>query len=116
MSEIITEENERVKRFFHSMERMLDSIEHFTASCPPTLNGERFLTDKEVSERLKVSRRTLQDYRTGGQIPYIQLGGKVLYHESDIIFNFFQFPRNRPIRCGLTGRVQEEMDTVTASV
>ncbi len=33
---------------------------------------------------LKVSRRTLQDYRTTGKIPYIQLGGKVLYRESDI--------------------------------
>jgi len=33
---------------------------------------------------LKVSRRTLQDYRNEGRIPYIQLGGKILYRESDI--------------------------------
>jgi excisionase family DNA binding protein len=48
------------------------------------LNGERFFTDKEVSARLKVSRRTLQDYRNEGRIAYIQLGGKILYRESDI--------------------------------
>ena len=33
---------------------------------------------------MKVSRRTLQDYRNEGRIAYIQLGGKVLYRESDI--------------------------------
>jgi excisionase family DNA binding protein len=48
------------------------------------LNGERYLTDKEVSEKLKVSRRTLQDYRNEGKISYCQLGGKILYRESDI--------------------------------
>ena len=84
MSEIITKENERVKGFFHSLERMLDNIEDVLTNQRPTLNGERFLTDKEVSDRLKISRRSLQDYRTNGQIPYIQLGGKILYRESDI--------------------------------
>ena len=39
---------------------------------------------KEVSARLKVSRRTLQDYRNNGIIAYYQLGGKILYKESDI--------------------------------
>lgn len=84
MSEIITKENERVKGFFHSLERMLDNIEDVLTNQRPTLNGERFLTDKEVSERLKISLRSLQYYRTNDQIPYIQLGGKILYRESDI--------------------------------
>ena len=83
-NEIITRDNERIRGFFQSIERMLDSIENVTRNYRPTLGGERFLTDKEVSERLKISRRTLQDYRNGGQIPYIQLGGKILYRESDI--------------------------------
>jgi excisionase family DNA binding protein len=83
-NEIITRENDRIKRFFGSLDRMLDKIETALTGCKPTLNRERFLTDQEVSDRLKVSRRTLQDYRTAGKIPYIQLGGKVLYRESDI--------------------------------
>jgi excisionase family DNA binding protein len=53
-------------------------------NCKTFLNGEHYLTDRKVSERLKVSRRTLQDYQTEGQIPYYQLGGKILYRESDI--------------------------------
>lgn len=84
MSEIITKDNERVTRLFGSLDRMLSGIERLVANHRPTLGGERFLTDKEVSVRLKVSRRTLQEWRTNGQIAYISLGGKVLYKESEI--------------------------------
>ncbi len=67
-----------------SLERMTEGIEQLAASCRPLLNGEHYLTDKEVSALLKVSRRTLQDYRNEGLLPYILLGGKILYRESDI--------------------------------
>jgi excisionase family DNA binding protein len=84
-NDLITKDSEIVKSFFFSLEQMLDGIESLVENCKPSLNGERYLTDKEVSERLKVSRRTLQDYRTEGKIPYYQLGGgKILYKESDI--------------------------------
>ena len=73
-----------VVEFGESIGRQLDGIENFMANSRPTLGGERFLTDKEVSARLKVSRRTLQDYRNNGIIAYYQLGGKILYKESDI--------------------------------
>lgn len=84
MSEMITKNHALVAEFGDSLDRLLDGIENFMANSRPTLGGERFLTDKEVSARLKVSRRTLQDYRNEGRIPYIQLGGKILYRESDI--------------------------------
>ena len=45
--------------------------------------NELIFADKEL-EVLKVSRRTLQDYRNNGMIAYYQLGGKILYKESDI--------------------------------
>ncbi|MDR1582254.1 MAG: helix-turn-helix domain-containing protein [Prevotellaceae bacterium] len=83
-NEVITKDNERVKTFFRSLDRMLDKIESAMTDYKPMLNGERFLTDVQVAERLKVSRRTLQEYRTEGKIPYIQFGGKTLYRESDI--------------------------------
>ena len=83
-NELITEKNERVGHFMESLERMLKGMERLAAGCRPVLNGERYLTDKELSARLKVSRRTLQDYRNEGRIPYILLGGKILYRESDI--------------------------------
>ena len=83
-NELITKNNEQVTHFMKSLERMTEGIEQLAASCRPLLSGERYLTDKELSARLKVSRRTLQDYRTEGRLPYIQLGGKILYRESDI--------------------------------
>ena len=49
-----------------------------------SLDGESFYTDEELSQRLKISRRSLQDYRNQGRIPYIKLGGKILYRSSDI--------------------------------
>ena len=84
MSGIITNEHERVVRLFGSLDSMLSGIVRLVAGHRPTLGGERFLTDKEVSRRLKISRRTLQDWRTNGQIANIALGGKVLYKESEI--------------------------------
>ena len=54
------------------------------ASHKASPSNEQFLTDKEVSAWLKVSRRTLQDYRNNGMVSYYQLGGKILYKESDI--------------------------------
>ena len=83
-NEILTKDSEIIKTFFKSSERMLDDIDLMVENSKPHLNGERFLTDKEVSEKLKISRRTLQDYRTQDRIAYIQLGGKILYKESDI--------------------------------
>jgi excisionase family DNA binding protein len=80
----VTKDNERVKSFFKVLDRMLDKIERSLTNSKPTLNGERFLTDKEVYQRLRVSRSTLQEWRYSGQIPYIQIGGKILFRESDI--------------------------------
>lgn len=83
-NELVTRNNERIVSFFKSLDRMLDNIERTVRNCKPALNGEHYLTDREVSEQLKLSRRALQDYRTEGRIPYCQLGGKILYRESDI--------------------------------
>ena len=43
-----------------------------------------YLTDKEVADLLRVSRRTLQEYRNERLLPYIILGGKALYPESGL--------------------------------
>lgn len=81
---LITSENERLKSFFLSLERLSATIEKLFTSRKPTLNGESFYTDEELSKKLKISRRSLQDYRNEGRIPYIKLGGKILYRSSDI--------------------------------
>ena len=63
------------------LEKMLSVLEEI----PRTLfNGERFLTDEELSNVLRVSRRTLQEYRNNRVLPFILLGGKVLYPETGL--------------------------------
>ncbi|NDV55441.1 DNA-binding protein [Parabacteroides sp. 52] len=81
---ITRENNERVKGFFLTLERISVAVEKLFSSRKPTLNGDSFYTDEELSEKLKLSRRSLQDYRNEGRIPYIKLGGKILYRSSDI--------------------------------
>lgn len=85
MEELITKRNEDVIAFFEGLQEILVCLESAFRETRPLFNGERFLTDREVSEVLKVSRRTLQDYRNQGRIAYIQLGGKMLYRESDLV-------------------------------
>ena len=70
--------------FMEQLDTMLDGIESMNEKSRASFSNERLLTDREVSARLKVSRRTLQDYRNNGTIAYYQLGGKILYKESDI--------------------------------
>lgn len=82
--EMITKESAGVTAFLKALDRIISKVEQLTQNCHPTLNGERFLTDREVSERLKVSRRTLQDYRNQGKMLYYHVGGKILYKESDL--------------------------------
>ena len=50
MSEMITKNHTLVAEFGDSLDRLLDGIENFMANSRPTLGGERFLTDKEVSD------------------------------------------------------------------
>ena len=82
--ELINGNNEIIKDFFQSMERMLDGIGKLAKESRPHLNGEKFLSNREASNYLKVSIRTLQEWRDTGVIPYIQIKGKIIYRESDI--------------------------------
>jgi len=48
------------------------------------VSTHRYMNDAELANYLKVSRRTLQEYRNNGILSYYQIGGKILYRESDI--------------------------------
>ena len=84
MNELIMPHNPGVKRVLESMKEVLTLYKNVTDNYRPMLDGERYLTDREVAEILKLSRRTLQEYRNDGVLPYILLCGKVLYRESDL--------------------------------
>ena len=85
MEDVISERNPQMIAFFQTMESLLTNMESMAGNCRPFLNGERFMTDKQLADTLKISRRTLQDYRTNGILSYYMVGGKVLYKESDVL-------------------------------
>ena len=80
----ITRKDEQITELFETLDQILSDLEKSFDHSKPPLNNEKYFTDKDVSERLKISRRTLQEYRNQGVISYIQLGGKILYRESDL--------------------------------
>ena len=73
----MTRNSEWMNHIVNHLNRMVDNFERAVMNYRPMLDGERFMTDKELCARLQLSRRTLQDYRNNG-------GGKILYRESDI--------------------------------
>ena len=84
MNDLILADRELEVGFIGKLDALFEGIERMDAGHKVSPSNEQFLTDKEVSAWLKVSRRTLQDYRNNGMVAYYQLGGKILYKESDI--------------------------------
>ena len=84
MNDLILADRELEVGFIGKLDALFEGIERMDAGHKASPSNEQFLTDKEVSAWLKVSRRTLQDYRNNRVLPFILLGGKVLYKESDI--------------------------------
>lgn len=83
-NDVVTMDDNAVATMLESMRKGSKWLTAFLESYRPPLDGERYLTDREVAELLRVSRRTLQEYRNDRLLPYILLGGKVLYPESGL--------------------------------
>ena len=83
-NEIREKYHEWVKNVHSNFDRLLASLEKLLSKQQTSVFNDELLTDKEVAHLLKVSRRTLQDYRNNGILPYTQVGGKILYRTSDI--------------------------------
>ena len=81
---VVTMDNESVTVLLQDMQKQSKWLSAFLESYSPPLDGERYLTDREVADMLRVSRRTLQEYRNNRVLPFILLGGKVLYPESGL--------------------------------
>ena len=66
-NELITEHDERIRSYFQALERLSKALETLFSKRKSSLDGESFYTDEELSQRLKISRRSLQDYRNQGR-------------------------------------------------
>ncbi|KAB4253919.1 helix-turn-helix domain-containing protein [Bacteroides uniformis] len=80
----IDKQDPRIADLLRRLEKIDKSLKKLEPSCRCSFNGERFVSDSELSKTLKISRRTLQEYRTARAIPYYLVQGKILYKESEI--------------------------------
>ena len=74
-NDVFTMEDEPIASVVQDMRKGSKWLSAFLESYRPPLDGERYLTDGEVSELLRVSRRTLQEYRNNRVLPFILLEG-----------------------------------------
>lgn len=48
------------------------------------LDGEDLLDNQDLLQVLKISYRTLQRFRSSGDLPYVKMNGKIYYKLSDV--------------------------------
>lgn len=82
---LLDKTDENIVAVFRLLERITAGLDSCRNRRRELLGGEVYLTDKELSEHLRISRRTLQDYRSTGKIPYYLVCGKILYKQSQIV-------------------------------
>ena len=60
-------------------------IAEITAPYKALQQATKWLDQQEACQLLNISKRTLQQYRDDGLIPFIKLERKILFRESDIV-------------------------------
>lgn len=85
--DILDNKSSQIGSFFTALNELSDTIQQALQNRTPHLNGEKYLTNREVCQFLRISSRTLQNWRNTGKIPFVRLKGKVLYEETKIILS-----------------------------
>lgn len=83
--DILDNKSPQISLFFTALDELSATIKQALQNRTPHLNGEKFLTNREVCQLLRISSRTLQNWRDTGKISFIKLKGKILYRESEIL-------------------------------
>lgn len=72
-----------MERIMHRFDKQDKKLEKMSQNRN-TLDGELLLDNQDVCQLLNVSKRTLQRYRSSGELPFHTLYHKTYYKESDI--------------------------------
>lgn len=82
---MLDRKSKEIDLFFTALDELSTIIQQVMKNRTPHLNGEKFLSNRDICQRLHISSRTLQDWRDTGVVPFIQIRGKILYRESDVL-------------------------------
>lgn len=83
--DLYTNENEEIIAHQKLISQLRNRIEELLENYRPVLNGEIYLSGEDICKMLHISKRTLQQYRDDGILPFVQIGGKIIYKESDVL-------------------------------
>lgn len=83
--DVLGNNSPEIKEMLVLADEITENMEQSIKANKPSLNGERYLNNKQVCDMLHISPRSLQDYRDKGRIAFYKLEGKILFAESDIL-------------------------------
>ncbi len=81
----MTNEAEEIIAYQKMITKLRNRIEEILQNYRPVMNGEIYLSGEDVCKLLHISKRTLQQYRDDKRLPYIQIGGKIIFKQSDLL-------------------------------
>lgn len=83
--DLLTNDTEEIIAHQEMITQLRNRIEEILKNYRPVMNGEIYPSGEDLCKLLHISKRTLQQYRDDHILPYIQIGGKIIYKESDIL-------------------------------
>jgi len=83
--DLFTNDNKEIIAQREMITELRSRIESILKNYRPVMKGEIYLSGEDVCKLLHISKRTLQQYRDDNILPYIQIGGKIIYKETDIL-------------------------------
>lgn len=83
--DLFTSDNKEIIAHQKLIFQLRNCIEELLGNYRPVLNGEIYLSGEDICKLLHISKRTLQQYRDNGILPFVQIGGKIIYKESDVL-------------------------------
>ena len=78
---LLTKESPEIRQFFRNIDTLSRLLDIQAEKFRPLLNGDRYMTDSELAGKLKLTRRTLADYRLNGKIPYYEKDRNFHFHK-----------------------------------
>ncbi len=80
--DILDNKSPKISSFFTALDELSNTIQKALQNHTPHLNDEKYLTNREVYQLLRIFSVSLQLGRDTEKIPFIRLNGKILYRES----------------------------------
>ncbi len=88
--DLFTNDNEEIITHQEMIRELRNRIEEILKNYRPVMKGEIYLSGEDVCKLLHISKRTLQQYRDDSILPFIHIGGKIIYKESDLLMKLEQ--------------------------